>query len=208
MGDSQCSIGDEMIKIFYFILITSLCIFFFAGCTPRLSQDFIDQYDTPKLTKECPDFSGVYVGKGQVAYVFYNDEVKTGNGKILNVNEYKIVIQHKNQHIIVSIYGNDGLIESYTYDNIFTDTNKYSGEFFRKAGCSNGQFFGRTYYVSTRPEWGGGTKSVYESKLEKLPNGNLKYILHSISIWHGPFGNTSSYEPYEKTIILKRIENE
>ena len=199
-----------MIKIFYFILITSLCIFFFACCSPRLSQDFIDQYDTPKLTKECPDFSGVYESS-EFVKPFYDDEISNvimQNEKKINTGIFTILVEHTNQDIAIEIYIKNKLISKYISKNIFQPINNKYHTRYGIGGCSDKSFFRRHYEVTHRAEWGGGMMAFYEQKVEKKINDNIEVTYRNNKVWHGPFGNTNSYEPYEKTIILKRIENE
>ena len=204
-----------MIKIFYFILITSLCIFFFAGCTPRLSQDFIDQYDTPKLTKECPDFSGVYLC--DVSHMpFFHDDVfnllqYTKADK--NSNKVKIVIAHKNNYMHIIIYDLSGKIQKeYETSNLFKGSKSKFGygsvDKHMESGCYGNTFIRRILRASRRAEWAGGSIDHDVYQVMQQENGDNVIYMNDNSEWSGPFGGSEVYKIYEKTIILKRIENE
>jgi hypothetical protein len=140
---------------------------------------------------------------------FYNDDISNviiEYDKKLSIGTFTIAIHHVNQTVAVEVYENNKLISKYISKNIFqTINNKYNTKY-KTGGCYNKSFFRRSYYVSHRPEWGGGTRSFYEQKISKITNNNIELTYRNKKAWHGPFGTTEEYEPYTKTFILKRIK--
>jgi hypothetical protein len=191
-----------------------------SGCSPKLTQSFIDKYDTPKLTNECPDFSGVYFADGPAEpfNILHVTSTSFSERYPKDANYHITIKQHKSS-VDVELRTMEGkLIHRYIINMIYWEPSqivKYKSKGKMQiayghrisAGCIDNTFYLREFMARHRAQWGGGHRSFRERKMTLLPNGDIQTYFKDYTTWHGPFGGTKEHKPRISNGLLEKLGN-